>query len=70
MDLRPGLPAVHIPAIVLTGDADTVVKPATTQVLAETLPKARFEKVHGIGHQLPLEAPDRVARAISELAAR
>ncbi|MBP2324323.1 non-heme chloroperoxidase [Kibdelosporangium banguiense] len=67
MDLRSGLAEVKVPATVLHGDADHVIKPELGRTVAETLPNARFEEVQGAGHMLPLEAPDRVARAIVEL---
>jgi pimeloyl-ACP methyl ester carboxylesterase len=35
--------------------------------VADALPYARYEQLAGAGHMLPLEAPDRVARAIAEL---
>jgi pimeloyl-ACP methyl ester carboxylesterase len=67
MDLRAGLASVRVPAVVLHGDADKVIKPELGRVLAGTLPNARFEEVPATGHMLPLEAPDRVARAIMEV---
>ncbi|ONI70816.1 hypothetical protein ALI144C_50400 [Actinosynnema sp. ALI-1.44] len=70
MDLRPGLTSVSVPAVVLHGDADTVIKPELGRVVADTLPKADFEEISGVGHMVPLEAPERVVRAVLELVAR
>ncbi|MCE7001470.1 alpha/beta hydrolase [Kibdelosporangium philippinense] len=70
MDLRPGLASVSVPAVLLHGEADTVIKPELGRVVAETLPKADFEEIPRAGHMLPLEAPDRVVRAILELTSR
>ncbi|MEV8631413.1 alpha/beta hydrolase [Streptosporangium sp. NPDC051023] len=70
MDLRAGLMSVAVPAVVLAGDADRVIAPKLGESIAMTMPNARFERVPGAGHMLPLEAPDRVARAIVELADR
>lgn len=67
MDLRAVLASVQVPAAVLHGDADKVIKPELGKVVAESLPNARFEEIQGIGHMLPLEAPDHVARAITTL---
>jgi pimeloyl-ACP methyl ester carboxylesterase len=69
MDLRSGLGAVRIPTVVLAGEADSVVNPKLGRVVARGLPEARFELLAGAGHMLPLEAPDRVAEIIAELAA-
>lgn len=69
MDLRAALPSVTLPAVVLAGDADTVVAPRLGAAVASLLPRARFERVAGAGHMLSLETPDRVALAIVELAA-
>ncbi|MET0235487.1 MAG: alpha/beta hydrolase [Kibdelosporangium sp.] len=70
MDLRAGLTSVSVPAVVLHGDVDKVIKPELGRVVADTLPNARFEEIQGAGHMLPLEAPDRVARAIIAVAGR
>nr|WP_042186350.1 alpha/beta hydrolase [Kibdelosporangium sp. MJ126-NF4]CEL17222.1 Beta-ketoadipate enol-lactone hydrolase [Kibdelosporangium sp. MJ126-NF4]CTQ91548.1 Beta-ketoadipate enol-lactone hydrolase (EC 3.1.1.24) [Kibdelosporangium sp. MJ126-NF4] len=67
MDLRPGLASVSVPALVLHGNADAVIKPELGQVVAETLPKADFEEIPRAGHMLPLEAPDSVVQAILNL---
>ncbi len=67
LDLRADLRSVTVPAVVLAGTADTVIKPELGKVVAESLPNARYEQVPGGGHQLPLESPDRVTKAIAEL---
>jgi pimeloyl-ACP methyl ester carboxylesterase len=68
MDLRAALTGVEVPAVVLHGEKDTVVAPEDGRAVAEALPNARYELLPGAGHMLPLEAPDRVAGAVVELA--
>jgi len=68
LDLRDGLREVTLPAIVLAGSADSVIRPELGRVVAASLPNAVYERIPGGGHQLPLEFPDQVARAIIELA--
>ncbi|TCO52815.1 alpha/beta fold hydrolase [Actinocrispum wychmicini] len=68
MDLRADLANVTLPAVVLHGDVDKVIDSSLGKVLAGTLPNARFDRLTGIGHMLPLEAPERVADAVAELA--
>jgi non-heme chloroperoxidase len=68
MDLRSGLASVTVPAIVLHGTVDKVIDASLGKVVAGTLPNARYEEVQDAGHMLPLEAPDRVATAVLELA--
>jgi pimeloyl-ACP methyl ester carboxylesterase len=68
MDLRTGLAGVDVPAVVLHGDKDGIIAPDLGRAVASALPHARFEEVPGAGHMLPLEAPDRVAASIVELA--
>lgn len=69
MDLREGLRSVTIPAIVLAGTVDKVVAPALGQAIADAMPRAKFEWLPGLGHMLPLEAPDRVAHAVRAVSA-
>ncbi|MEC4019681.1 alpha/beta fold hydrolase [Streptomyces sp. H27-D2] len=70
MDLRAELAMVEVPAVVLTGDRDRVILPDLGGTVAEALPNARFERLPGTGHMLPLEAPDAVVLAVAELAER
>jgi pimeloyl-ACP methyl ester carboxylesterase len=70
MDLRPGLRSVTVPAVVLAGEADRVTAPELGQAIAAAMPHARFEQLPNVGHMLPLEAPERVAHVIAELAHR
>ncbi|MFE2597518.1 alpha/beta fold hydrolase [Streptomyces sp. NPDC059396] len=70
MDLRAGLAAVEVPAVVLAGENDRVVKPELGSAVAKALPDARFERLPGAGHMLPLERPDEIVRAVTGLVAR
>ena len=68
MDFRAALATVTVPTVVLAGDADTVIKPELGAAVADALPNSRFESVPRCGHMLPLEAPERLAQVILELA--
>ncbi|MEU0283735.1 alpha/beta hydrolase [Streptomyces sp. NPDC006195] len=70
MDLRAELATVEVPAVVLAGEQDRVVKPELGEALAKALPDARFERLPGAGHTLPLERPAEIVRAVSGLIAR
>jgi len=67
MDLRAGLAAVTVPAVVLSGAADKVVKPELGAAIAAAMPLARYELLPTVGHMLPLEVPALVARTVAEL---
>lgn len=58
------LHAVTLPVQVLAGEADRLTPPEGARRLAEALPQARVAVLPGVGHQLPLEAPDSVLEAI------
>lgn len=68
MDLRPGLPVVTVPTVVLAGSADRIIKPSYGADLARALPAARHEEIAGAGHMLPLEGPDHIVRAVADVA--
>lgn len=68
MDQRQALASVDVPTTVLSGDADRVIVPSLSEAVAEAMPNARYERLPGFGHMLPLEAPGEVARVIDELA--
>ncbi|MDX3850038.1 alpha/beta hydrolase [Streptomyces sp. AK02-01A] len=70
MDLRAGLAAVRVPAVVLAGEHDRVVGPELGRAVADALPDARFDLLPGAGHMLPLERPAEIVRAVAGLVAR
>lgn len=63
------LATIDLPAVVIQGADDQLVKPAHGRRLAATLPDARLEIVSG-GHMAPYTHPAAVAGAALELAQR
>jgi pimeloyl-ACP methyl ester carboxylesterase len=63
------LATIDVPAVVIQGADDQLVKPAHGRLLAATLPDARLEIVAG-GHMAPYTHPAAVAGAALELAQR
>lgn len=63
-DLRPQLPAIACPTLVLCGDADALTPPEFAREIAAAVPEARCEIVPRCGHMLTLEQPEAVARAL------
>ncbi|MFI1567405.1 alpha/beta fold hydrolase [Streptomyces sp. NPDC020490] len=70
MDLRAALADVRLPAAVLAGEADRIIRPELGRKLASALPDAVFTSIPHAGHVLPLEAPLAVADAVARTAAR
>lgn len=68
LDLRAEARLIDLPAVVLSGTEDRIVPPAAGRELAGSLHLGRFAAVHGAGHQLPLEAPERILAAVRDLA--
>ncbi|MFI4992155.1 MAG: alpha/beta fold hydrolase [Solirubrobacterales bacterium] len=58
-----GLKAIEMPAIVIQGDADQLVKPIYGRRLAAALPHARLEMLYG-GHMQPYDHPAAIAAAV------
>jgi pimeloyl-ACP methyl ester carboxylesterase len=46
------LPTLEVPALVLAGEADLVVPPENSRILAAAIPGARLALVPGAGHQI------------------
>jgi pimeloyl-ACP methyl ester carboxylesterase len=65
--LDHGLGGIHVPAIVIQGDHDELVKPQCGRRLAATLPNAHLEMVSG-GHMAPYTHPQVIAAAAQSLA--
>jgi pimeloyl-ACP methyl ester carboxylesterase len=62
-----GLRDIRVPAIVVQGARDKLVKPECGRRLAATLPDARLQMVQG-GHMVPYTHPAAVATAVQALA--
>lgn len=60
------LPALDIPVLVMTGDADRLVPPANTEILARLIPGATTRYYSGGGHVVFSEQPAAVAAAMLE----
>jgi 3-oxoadipate enol-lactonase len=63
LDLRPELPTIRCPALVIGADEDYVFPPGHSQALAAALPNARLEMVAS-GHSLAVEQPERLAEIL------
>ena len=63
-DQRPRLAGCTTPALVLHGRADRVIPCAAGQALAERFVFSRFVGFEGLGHDLPLRAPEPCAAEI------
>ncbi len=65
-DLRPVLPQIAVPTIVVIGDADRVTPRAMSDALVAGISGARLIVVEGCGHLPPLEKPIETARILAD----
>lgn len=66
MDFTNGLEKVSCPVLVLCGEKDNVNKKAAVKV-AEKLSKARFSTIENSGHEVNIDNPNGLAKAMKEL---
>jgi pimeloyl-ACP methyl ester carboxylesterase len=69
-DRRPMLRRLRIPALVMHGDSDRLVRPAGGQATAAAIPGAWFVLFRGMGHDLPAALWPPMADRITTLAGR
>jgi pimeloyl-ACP methyl ester carboxylesterase len=55
-----------VPALVLHGDADTLVDLSGGRRTAEAIPGARFVLIEGMGHDYPPEHWDRLVSLVTQ----
>jgi aminoacrylate hydrolase len=60
---------VAAPTLVITGDADLLVSPANSDVLARNIPGAKLVKVPGGSHGFNFETPDVFNREVLDFLA-
>jgi pimeloyl-ACP methyl ester carboxylesterase len=63
-DAAGRLHRIAAPTLILTGDADQVIPPASSRVLHERIPDARLIELPGTGHLFFLEQPEASARLV------
>jgi 3-oxoadipate enol-lactonase len=66
MDLRPGLPGIAAPTLVVSGRQDPSIPPEHGEVLAAAVPGARFEVLDPAAHLASVERADAVNALIAE----
>ena len=63
LDLRPRLPELGCPVLVLCGSKDRANRKAARE-LAEQLPQARLHWITGAGHELNTDSPEIMAELL------
>lgn len=56
---------IPAPTLVIVGDADTVVPPANSLLLAKAIPSSRLVRLPGGGHGVIFQYPDRISDEIA-----
>jgi pimeloyl-[acyl-carrier protein] methyl ester esterase len=64
-DLRTALPMVRVPALVIAGQRDRVIRPAASRALAAALPDAHYVEVPGAAHAPFLSHPVQFLRQLN-----
>jgi len=71
MAIRPNLtgllPSIHVPALVIGGEADELITLQRAQETARLLPQGELVMIPGGGHMVMWERPDLVADALRRL---
>jgi 3-oxoadipate enol-lactonase len=64
MDLRPDLPAISAPTLVVAGADDPATPPAQAEAIAAAIAGARLEVVPDAAHLANIQQPQRVTRLL------
>jgi len=70
LDLTRELPDIRIPTLVIGGTADVLTPPFEARRMADLIPGARLELMHGGGHMLMLERTEELDDLITAFAQR
>jgi pimeloyl-ACP methyl ester carboxylesterase len=63
-DRLPVLQRLKVPALIITGEHDTLMPLPTSQVMADAMPGARLAVLPGAGHLTNLEVPELFNRSV------
>jgi pimeloyl-ACP methyl ester carboxylesterase len=64
-ELEPLLGEVEVPVLVVWGEQDTWLDPSQADRLHEAIPDSRLKKVPRVGHFVPEDAPEEVAKILA-----
>jgi pimeloyl-[acyl-carrier protein] methyl ester esterase len=65
-DLRPLLPAIDLPVLLVHGSEDTICLPGASRYMAEQLPRAILRMIEGSGHAPFMARPAEFNRVLVE----
>ena len=65
MDLRPDLPAITAPTLVIAGSEDPATPPWHGAVIARGITRSRLAVIRGASHLANVSAPGEVTAALS-----
>jgi 3-oxoadipate enol-lactonase len=66
MDLRPSLPSISVPTLVVSGAGDPSTPPDHQALIAAAIPDARHEVIEPAAHLAAVEQPEEINRLILE----
>jgi pimeloyl-ACP methyl ester carboxylesterase len=64
-ELEPRLGEVDAPMLVVWGEEDAWLDPSQADRLGEAIPNSHVKKIPGVGHFVPEDAPEELARELS-----
>ena len=70
MDLRPSLPAITAPALVIAGSEDPATPPWHGAVIARGIPGARLRVIRGAAHLANVSNPGEVTAVLAATSSR
>lgn len=68
VDSTPLLSSLHIPVVVVHGDADQLIPIDRGREVKAAIPNAHLVEIHGAGHIPMMESPQKTAEALKHLA--
>jgi 3-oxoadipate enol-lactonase len=65
-DCTDVVPGVHVPTLVIVGEADTITPPAEAELMMEHLPIGTLVRIPAAGHLPNLEQPEAFNKAVAD----
>jgi len=65
-DSTPILDQIEVPTLIIAGEADAVIPPSESEILANGIPRAELKLIPRAGHLVAFEQPEEFNRILSE----